>query len=141
MVLLESNVTPNMTRSTDSFSTVPTIVNGGDWDCLVSDLETIIVLVLFAFNFIYQRSHQSLTLPRPRIRDSATVTLTSGDGTTEIKVSHQHNHQLIFQNGIKSEVYRRKNIVAKTLPCGTTDTTLTSLLGQPSTITCCDRFD
>ena len=29
----------------------------------------------------------------------------------------------------------------KTLPCGTPDTTLTSLLLQPSTITCCDRSD
>ena len=29
----------------------------------------------------------------------------------------------------------------KTLPCGTPDTTLTSLLRQPSTITCCYLFD
>ena len=29
----------------------------------------------------------------------------------------------------------------KTLPCCTPDTTLTSLLRQPPTITCCDRFD
>ena len=29
----------------------------------------------------------------------------------------------------------------KTLPCGTPETTSTSLLRQPSTITCCDRFD
>ena len=41
----------------------------------------------------------------------------------------------------RSEVYRRKNNGTKTLPCGTPDTTLTSLLLQPSTITCCDRFD
>ena len=39
------------------------------------------------------------------------------------------------------EVYRRNNNWPKTLPCGTPDTTLTSLLRQPSTITCCDRFD
>ena len=29
----------------------------------------------------------------------------------------------------------------KALPCGTPDTTLTSLLRQPSNITCCDQFD
>ena len=64
---MESNVTPNITRSSDSFSTVPPIVNGGDWGCIVRDLETIIVLVLLAFNFIPQKSHHSLTLPRSRI--------------------------------------------------------------------------
>ena len=61
-------------------------LNGGDWGCIVRDLETIIVLVLLAFNFIPQRSHHSLTLLRSRIRDSATATLTPGDGTTAIKV-------------------------------------------------------
>ena len=83
---MESNVTPNITRSSDSFSTVPPIVNGGYWGSIVSDLETTIVLVLLAFNFIPQRSHHSLTLPRSRIRDSATVTQTPGDGTIAIKV-------------------------------------------------------
>ena len=69
-----------------SFSTVPPIVNGGDWECIVRDLETIIVLVLLAFSFIPQRSHHLLTLPRSRIRDSVTATLTPGDGTAAIKV-------------------------------------------------------
>ena len=49
-VILESNVTHNITRSSDSFSTVPPIVNRGDWGCIVRGLETIIVLVLRAFN-------------------------------------------------------------------------------------------
>ena len=53
-VILESNVTPNISKSSDSFSTVPPIVYGGDWGCTVSDLETIIALVLFAFNLIPQ---------------------------------------------------------------------------------------
>ena len=64
----------------DSFSTLPPIVNGGD-------LETIIVLVLLAFNFILQRSHHSIILPRSLFGDSATVTLTTGDGPK----SHRHN--------------------------------------------------
>ena len=85
-VIFESNVTPKITRSSDTYSTVPPIVNGGDWGCIVRDLETITVLVLLAFNFIPQRSHHSLTLPRSRIRDSATATLTPGVGTTAIKV-------------------------------------------------------
>ena len=79
-VIFESNVTPKITRLSDSFSTVVL------WGCIVRDLETIIVLLLAAFNFIPQRSHHSLTLPRSRIRDSATATLTPGDGTTAIKV-------------------------------------------------------
>ena len=32
--ILELNVTPNISRSSDSFSTVSSIVNGGDWDAL-----------------------------------------------------------------------------------------------------------
>ena len=47
---------------------------GGNWGCIVLDLETIIVLVFLAFNFIPQMSHHLLTLSRPLIRDSATVT-------------------------------------------------------------------
>ena len=40
-----------------------------------------------------------------------------------------------------SKTYSRNNNGPKTLPCVTPDTTLTSLLRQPSAITCCDRFD
>ena len=49
-------------RVIDSFSTVLPIVNGGDWGCIVRDLETIIVFVLHAFNFIPKCSHYSLAL-------------------------------------------------------------------------------
>ena len=35
-VILESNVTPNIPRSSDSFSTVPSIVNVGDLGCIVN---------------------------------------------------------------------------------------------------------
>ena len=60
--------------------------------------------------------------------------------------SHQNGvisitDQLIFKMEKSFVVYRRNNNGHKTLPCGTPDTTLTSLLLQPSTITCCDRFD
>ena len=96
MVILESNVTPNKIRSSDSFSKVPPIVNGGDWGCIVRDLKTIIVLVLLAFNFIPQRSHHSLTPPRSRIRDSATATLTTGDAQQPSKWSHQNNRSAYF---------------------------------------------
>ena len=36
-VILESNVTPNITRSSDYFSTVPPIVHAGDWGYIVRD--------------------------------------------------------------------------------------------------------
>ena len=51
-VILKSNVTPNITRSSESSSTVPPIVNGCDSGCIVRDLETQIVLVLLSFNFV-----------------------------------------------------------------------------------------
>ena len=47
-VRLASNVTPNITWSSDSFGTVLPIINAGDWGCIVRDLKTIIVLVLLA---------------------------------------------------------------------------------------------
>ena len=50
--LIESNVTPNVTRSAVSFKTVPLQVlrlNGDEF------LEKIIVFVLLAFNFIPYR--------------------------------------------------------------------------------------
>ena len=85
-VNLESNITPNISRSTDSFSTVASMVNGDGWGCIVHDLETIIVLIFLAFNFIPQRSHYTFTLARARFRDCATVTGTPLDVTTAIKV-------------------------------------------------------
>ena len=72
-------------------STVPPIVNAGDWGCNVRDLETIIVLVLLAFNFIPQYSQNSLTFTRSRLRDSATVTLRLGMAQQLTKWSHRHN--------------------------------------------------
>ena len=92
---------PDITRSSDFFSTFLPIVNGSDWGCIVHDLESIIVLVLLTSNIIPQRSHQSLTLPRSRIRDSATITQMSGNVTTAIKIesSVSITNQLIFQNG------------------------------------------
>ena len=51
-VILESNVTRKITRLSDSFSTVPTIVNEGDCVCISHNLETLIVLVLLTFNII-----------------------------------------------------------------------------------------
>ena len=83
---LKSNVTPNIFRSSDSFSTVPSMVNGGEWGYIVSDLETIIVLVLLAINFIPKMSHHAFTLTRSRFTESATVTRAPGDG-------RQNSHQ------------------------------------------------
>ena len=48
---------------------------------------------------------------------------------------------LIFKNGKKLQSAQEEYNGLKTLPCSTPDTTLTSLLWQPSTITYCDRFD
>ena len=136
-VILESNVNLNQTRWSDSISTVPQNVNGGDCGCIVSDQENIIVLVLLAFNVILQRSHHSLTLLMSlevlcycnshawiwhNFHQSGVITITV---------------QLIFHNGKSSDVYRRNNNGPKTLPWCTPDTMLTCLLWQPFTITCC----
>ena len=91
-VILELNVTPNISRSSDFFSTVPPIINGGNWWCIGHHLDSIIVVILLAFSFISQRSLNSLTLLRSWFKDSATVTLAPGDGTTAIKVElYPHN--------------------------------------------------
>ena len=54
--LFESNVIPNISRTSDSFSIVPPIFDMGDWGCSVRDPKTIIVLVVLAFNLI-QNGH------------------------------------------------------------------------------------
>ena len=84
-MILESNVAHNITRLSDSFSTVPPIINGGDLGSIVRDLETIIAWC-YSHSHLFHKGYHSLTLPRSRIKDSATVTLTPGDGTTAIKV-------------------------------------------------------
>ena len=47
-VVLESNVTPKISRSADSCSTVPPIVNEGDWGYIVRDLETILDYLIWS---------------------------------------------------------------------------------------------
>ena len=83
-VILKSNVDPNISRSSDSFSTVLAIINWGVWGYIVCYLWT--TIVFHAFYFISQRLHHSLTLPRSQFRYCATVTLTSGNRTTNNKV-------------------------------------------------------
>ena len=63
-------------------STVPPIVNGSDWGCIVRDMDTIIVVVLLAFDFIPQRSHHSLTFQMSGSlqMSGSTATLTPDDG-------------------------------------------------------------
>ena len=71
-VIFESNITPNITRSSDSFSTVPPVVNGGDWGCRPRDYHSL-GLTSHSISSPMQRSHHSLTLPTSRIRDSVTA--------------------------------------------------------------------
>ena len=49
-VILESNVTPNITRSSDSYSTVLPIIKGGERGYIVCDQETILVLTRIQFH-------------------------------------------------------------------------------------------
>ena len=95
-VILESNVTPIITRSSDTFSIVPPIVDRGDWGCIVRDHETIIVLILLAFNFIPQTSHHSLTLPRSRSGTLLLQLWRLGMAQQPSKWSHQHNRSADF---------------------------------------------
>ena len=90
----------NISKSSDSFSTVPLIINGGDWRCIVRDLET--VLVLLEFNFIPQRSYHQLTKPKSRIRDSETVTLTPGNAQKPSKWSNRNNRSVYCSQRKKS---------------------------------------
>ena len=94
----------------------------------VHDLGTIIVLVLLTFNLIAQWSHHSLNLTRSRIWDSGTVTLTSRMAQKPLNQSHRYNRSAYFPERKKSRRFTGRTITAKTLPCGTPTTTLTSLL-------------
>ena len=139
---LESNVAPNITRSSDSFSTVQLIVNGGDWGCIVRDLETIIVFLGVTRIQFHSPNVTPLTNPA-EVTDQGLFYCNSN---TWGQHNHQSvvisiTHQLILQNSKNSEVYRRNDNRPKIWPCGIPDTTLTSLLRQPSTVMCCDRFD
>ena len=51
-VFSASKVTPNITRSADSFRTVPSSINGFHRGWTVRDLEIMIVLSLLTFSFI-----------------------------------------------------------------------------------------
>ena len=86
------------------------------------DLETIIVFALLALNFIPQRSHHSLTLPSSRFRDAW----------------GWHNSHPEWETAPRCK--GGNNNWPTTLSYGTPDITLTSLLRQPSTITCCNLF-
>ena len=55
------------------------------------------------------------------------------------KWSHQQNLSANSPDGNSSEVNKKNNNESKTLYCDTADTTLTSLLRQPSTLMCSDR--
>ena len=95
----------NTTRSSDSFSSVRPIVNGDDWGCIVSHLETIIVLFLLAFNFIRNRSHHSLTLPRSGIRASACYCISNAWGwhnSHQGSVISMTDHAAYFQEWKKA---------------------------------------
>ena len=131
---LESKVTPKVSISSDSFSTVPPI-NADDWGCIVRDRETIIISVLLSFSFIPQRSYHSLTLTRSLLCNCNS------------KAWGRHNSyqcgviditdQLILQNGKK---LRSVQELPKHCPAVLL-TTLTSLFRQASAITCSDLFD
>ena len=95
-VILASNVTPNMIRSTDSFSTVPSRVNRDNWGWTVRDLETIIVLVLLAFSFIPHRSFHTHSLFGSRFIGTVTAALPAGDGPQLPKWSRQHYQRACF---------------------------------------------
>ena len=118
--ILESIVTPNITRSSDSFSTVLPIVNGGDWGCIVRD----------------RGDYHSLSLTHIQFHPQKVTPLTNSAKVTDQGLCYcnsntwgRHNSyqsgvigitdQLILQNLKSSEVYRRNNNWPKTLPCGT----------------------
>ena len=83
-----------------------------------------------------QGSNQQLTAPldQSNVPVSNTVCIyiyIYNDGHSTCKPGSDGNTFRIWRN----------NNLTITLPCGTTGTTLTSLHPQPSTVTCCDRFD
>ena len=72
--------------SSDSFSTVPPIVNGSDRGFTVHDLKTIIILVLLTFNFVLQMVTPLTNLAEVTIHGLCYYNSMPGEGTTAIKV-------------------------------------------------------
>ena len=141
-VILESYVTPNITRSSDSFTTVLPIVNMGDWGCIVHDLKTYHSLGLTRIQF-----HSPKVTPLARTAKVMDLGFCYCNSNTRRwhnshQIRHQHNWSAYFSKWKKnnSKVYRRSNSRPKTLPCSNPETS-TSLLWQPSTITWCNWFD
>ena len=98
-VKLESNVTANISRSTDSFSTVPSMVNGGGWGCIVRDLETrsaIVYLITHIITLFYCRGRLSLS-PGSEFR-----TVVHRAQSLLKKFMHQHIHPSIRHSLNKS---------------------------------------
>ena len=96
--ILESNVTPNITRSSDSSA-------NSYWGWLGMHCERPGEYHSHGhirIHFHSQRSHHSLTLQRSRISAFDTVTLTPGDDTTSSKWSHQHYWFAYFQEWKKA---------------------------------------
>ena len=107
-VIFASNVTPNITRYADSFSTVPSIVNGVDWGWIVSDLD------YHSLSLICIQFHSPQVTPHTN--------------PVQIKI-----HGLCNSYSLSSAGYKGNNCGSKTHPWGTPDTTLTSWLQQPYT--------
>ena len=123
-VILESNVTPNITRSSDSFSTVLKIDNGG-----------VRVHCAWLVDF------HSLGLTRIQFHSPLVAPLTNHSGVADQRLCYcnlnawdactqpsKWSHQLFFRMEKSFKVYRRNNDGSKTLPCGTSGSTLPSLL-------------
>ena len=114
-VILESNATQNISRSSDSFSTVLPIVNGGDWECIVRDLA-FMNCALLPFNFISQRSHHSLTLPRSRFRDRAIYLYNARGRHNRWSGVNGTTNRLFSKIEKSSETHRRNNSWPKHYP-------------------------
>ena len=136
-VALESNVTPNMARSSDSFNTVLPIVNGGATGCIVLDLGTIIAFVLLAFNFIPNTSHHSRKYLAEVTIQGLCNYHSPGDGTTAIKV--ESSAYLLAYSPVLKIAPRRTRGTITGLKHNVHQ--FTPKIIETPTLTCCNRFD
>ena len=136
------NITPNIIRSSDPFSTVSPIVNIGATLLLCAWPGNNHGLSLTHIQFHPQKLTPLANLAEVMIHRFCYC----NSNACGWHNSYQNGvvgitNQQIFKNIETSEVFRRNKYRHKSLPYGIHDTTLTSFLRQPSTIPFYDRFD
>ena len=98
-MLLKSHFVIKCHSQSDSFIIVPPIVKGGDWECIVRDQETIMIIVLLAFNIIHLRVTLLTNLPEVRLQGLCYCNSNAWGSRSLQSGAIGLTYQLILKNG------------------------------------------